>query len=836
MKFLKLAWRNIFRNYRRSLITSFTIIVGVSALIFIWGYVDGINEQMIENSTRYLSGHLQIHQKGYHEERALYLALEYTDDIRTMLLKEPHLESIAPRLEDKALISRGDKSMGIIVVGIDPEEEAKITTLSLTVKKGKYLASGDKDAILLGDKTAKILNASINDEVVLITQASDGSIGAGRYRVKGVFDTGIDMIDGAYVFLPINTAQELYVLPGRVTALAARLDSRQASSEVSARLGVQLGPSYEVLGWKELLPSVVASAELHEVVAYIILIVVFLVVGVGITNTILMAVMERTREFGVMMALGTKRGQIILIVLYEAMLLGLFGLLLGNIIGVTILLYFAKEGIDLGQYVRAMETMPGLSGLVYPLLRIDRLLVISGLVFIVGLAASFYPAWRASRLRPVEAIRGIERTMRISRPYRSKKEAVWHTRHVFLKISVRAIARNPRRSILAVSAMTLGLGSFLFLYAFADGFFEQMIETSTGYITGHLQIQHKRFQEEISPEFSISEPGGLLARIRLDPRVLAAALRVEAKAMVSSPVKSEGIHLFGIDPVEEQKITILHRAIKKGRYLMPGNDREILLGRKLVERLGIELGEKVVVLVQASDGTLGSAAFIVGGIFETENQLFDGSIGFTTLKAGQALLSLGGQASSIVVKLREREEVELAAASLKGMLSGSPYVLITWKGLLPEVVQMMELSRMNINVILMIVFVVVALGVMNTLLMSVMERTREFGVMMALGTRPSQILKLVLYESMFLGLIGMAAGYAMGAAFIYYLGSSGIDLSVYTERNVTIPGLTGVIYPRLIPAHVLIPSLILFLTSIAAAIYPALRAARLAPVSAIRHV
>src|SRR3990172_14745 len=319
---------------------------------------------------------------------------------------QPGVAAVAPRIEGEALASGPEKTRGVLVIGVDPAREGGITTLTRAVKAGNYLDAAEPNGILLGDRVAEILRVAVNDEVTLVTQAADGSIGAGRYRVRGIYDSGIDMIDSAYVFLTLPAAQSFYALEGRVTTLAVRLDELGAVPGVSAALAGQLGATFEVLGWQKLLPRLADNVAFHELFTYIILFVVFVVVTLGIANTILMGVMERIREFGVMMALGTAPGQIARVVLYEAALLGLAGVVAGNGIGLGIVAWFGRRGLDLAQYAQAVQMMPGLTGIVYPSARADHLLLLSVLLLATTVAASLYPAWKAAGFTPVEGIRG----------------------------------------------------------------------------------------------------------------------------------------------------------------------------------------------------------------------------------------------------------------------------------------------------------------------------------------------------------------------------------------------------------------------------------------------
>jgi putative ABC transport system permease protein len=342
---------------------------------------------MIDNSTRLLSGHLQVHRSGYHDEQTLDLLLPDPGPAADALKRSPEVQAVSTRLEGGALASVGEKSRAVLVIGVDPKAERAVTTLAETVALGEFLDASDPSSVVLGARIAEALGAAVGGEVVLVTQAADGSVGAGRYRVKGIFRTRMDMLDGAYVLLSLPAAQELFATGDGVTSLVARLRDRGQVDALQARQQASLGSRYEVLGWANLLPAVVQSVAFHEVMGYILLLVLFTVVAVGITNTVLMAVLERTREFGVMMALGTARAQITRLVFYEALLLGLIGLAAGAIVGGAIVFYYARTGMDFGRYVQAMQTMQGLTSVIYPLPRLDRALLVSLLVLVIGVVA-----------------------------------------------------------------------------------------------------------------------------------------------------------------------------------------------------------------------------------------------------------------------------------------------------------------------------------------------------------------------------------------------------------------------------------------------------------------
>ena len=391
--------------------------------------------------------------------------------------------------------------------------------------------------------------------------------------------------------------------------------------------------------------------------------------------------------------------------------------------------------------------------------------------------------------------------------------------------------------MITASATAFGLAAYLFLYAFADGFFEQMIQNSTQQLSGHVQVMAKGHDVDLSPDLRIADNRTLQQRLQEHPEVEAAAPRVLLRAMVANPGKSLPVELVGIAPEQERAVTELSGYMEQGTYVQSG-ETGIVIGQKLAEELGARLGDKLVITVQQAGGDLASSAQAIRGIYRTGSDLFDTEYVFTDINAARRLGGLlKGEVSRIVLRLSDRAK----SAGLARILNQSPLltndglVAQGWESLLPVVVQMVEMSQVDFYLILSVVFVVVAIGVMNTMVMSVMERTPELGVMLALGTRGSQLQLTILFEAFFLAILGMLVGTVVGGLLVVWLGTTGIDLSSISGALEAIPGITDRIYPVLIFDHVWLPSLLLFLCSVLVALYPAWRASRLDPVEAIRH-
>jgi putative ABC transport system permease protein len=828
-----LGVRNVLRNRRRSVITVLSIAVGLAALTFLWGFIDGMNRQMINNTTRYFAADAQVHLKGYHDDPSLDRAIEAGARVLETVRADPSVAAATVRLETTVLASRADRSRGILAFGVDPAQEARVTDLFKAVVDGRGFSGADDNGVLIGEGMAEALALRAGDDLVLVGQAYDGSVASARVPVRGVFRTKIDDLDGYVAVMPMAAMRDFLAAPEAVTAVALRLRDRGALHAAVESLSTRVGAGHEVVGWPVLLPMVAVSIRFHEVMGFVVLSIFFVMVAAGVANPVLMAVLERTREFGIMLALGTSQSMLFRLVVAEAALLGAAGLLLGNAVGLGATAAFGRTGIDLGAFEAGLRTMPGLADVIYPVVRADRSVVISVLVFLIALAMALYPAFRAATLEPVAAIRGIgEKSTGGAR--RGPRGATRLSLPVFALIAARNLLRNRKRSAITVFGAAFAIVAYVFLYGFFDGFVEQLVDNSTRYVTGHLQIEREGLRRDLAPELAFDATAALAA-VRSQPGIAAAAPRVQAQALVSSATKSVGVLFYGVDPSLERGITILHRTLVEGSALETGADRDVVIGRRLAEKLGIRLGEKLVVMAPGVAGELGTAAFRVRGIFATESSSFDAAMVFVTLPAAQRMLGLGQRVSSINLRLTDRAGVDGVAARLTPLLGTDGLVASPWPRLLPRVADMMGLVSAIRTVIVAVFFLVVALAVMNTVFMAVAERTREFGVMMALGTPPDAIVRMVVYETVALMLGASAIGYAVGAAIVSLFGNVGLDLSGFYRDYSAIPGLTGIVYPRLVAANLAGPGVGLFLASVAVSLYPAVRAARLDPTAAIRH-
>lgn len=403
-----------------------------------------------------------------------------------------------------------------------------------------------------------------------------------------------------------------------------------------------------------------------------------------------------------------------------------------------------------------------------------------------------------------------------------------------IRLAWRNVWRNRRRSLINVASMGFGLAAIMFGQSLLRSLQVQLIEKSTGSITGHLQIQAKDVDVLKMPDRFILDPRPVLAALDKDPRVLVHGGRIHLTGLVSAPATSVGALICAVDPEKERLITDIHDYMVSGEYLGRA-PRGLILGGALAKRLDLRLGEKAVLMAQAADGSMGAEAFRLVGLFRTGSESFDNQIVYVPLPAFQELLGRPEQVNNHVVKLKDIERADEVQRELAGRLKDLPLRVLSWKQIDHEILGVKAFQDGILFIVLIVVFIIVALGILNTQLMSLFERVREFGVLMAIGARPGWVMRLLLAESALLGAVGTLFGSCVGAALIAHFGRAGLRLPVGEALSYFLP-FPSVIFMRPSWAAHAFACAAVFVTTILAAVPPALRAGGLKPAEALRHV
>ena len=406
---LKLAWRNIWRNPRRSVLTMAAIAFATLLLVFMLSWQFGSYATMINASVKIHTGHLQVQADGYRDDRDIRKVVADPDAVGRILGGTPPVSAYTFRAEAFSLVSSKDRTYGVLVTGIDPEKEAVVSTLADTVREGEYLSAADTDRALIGTLLAENLQVAPGDELVLLGQGRDGSIAATVLVVKGVFSSGQDEFDRSVVHMPLDFFQETYSMRGAVHAAVAVCKDLEAvpeaKREISRKLAEQgRGRPLAVLGWKELVPGLLQAIKMDLIIGFIFYLILIVVVAFSILNTFLMAIFERKREFGVMMALGTTPARLTRVLVYESTAMTMLGCAAGILAGAILTAYFQANGIVVpGAEEIAREF--GLPERIYPRLSLLSVSIGAGIVLLITLVTAAYPALRVRRLKPLDALR-----------------------------------------------------------------------------------------------------------------------------------------------------------------------------------------------------------------------------------------------------------------------------------------------------------------------------------------------------------------------------------------------------------------------------------------------
>lgn len=367
--------------------------------------------------------------------------------------------------------------------------------------------------------------------------------------------------------------------------------------------------------------------------------------------------------------------------------------------------------------------------------------------------------------------------------------------------------------------------------AFSIGWGEQMIQSAFETRISHIHICKKGFYA--SKEISKTIPSGaeILEEVRQMPEVEAAVGRVKVMAMATSPVNAAGVMIHGIVPEDEQQVTRIHEMLTQGDYFNTDRRNRVIVGEKLAEKLEIKLGSKIVLTAQRLDGDITAGAFRVVGIYKTPSSVFDGGAVFVHKRDMDRILGLDGQIHEIAVIARDFKSIPDLARDLRNEHPGLE--VITWSDLAPDLGYLRGAMQQMLYIFVAVILLALVFGIVNTMLMSVLERVRELGVLMAVGMKRGKIFLMVVLETVVLAIVGGVVGMAIGSASVAFLGRVGIDLSMASEALARF-GTSEVVYPQMPVGEYPRLALLVIVVAVLSAIYPAIKAVKVNPVTAIR--
>ncbi len=352
---IKIAWRNLWRNKRRTLITTASVFFAVLLALVMRSMQLGTYENMVKNAVSFYTGYIQVHKTGYWEDKSINETFEFTQAVEDEIKSEPGITSVTPRLESFALASSGNYTKGSAIIGTDPEKEARFTQLNKFVVRGEYLKPGGQ-GLLVGSKLAEYLKVDVGDSLVLFGQGYHGITAAGEYPIRGILNFPNPEMNKQSIYMSLQESQYYYAAPNMLTSLAIMIKDPDKLQIKVIDLKKKLGKKYEVMDWKEMMPELQQEIQADNAGGIFMLGILYVIIFFGILGTVMMMSMERKKEFGVMIAVGMRKGKLILMLLFETLIIGLLGVLSGIIAGFPINLYFHFNPIRLaGQAAEAME-------------------------------------------------------------------------------------------------------------------------------------------------------------------------------------------------------------------------------------------------------------------------------------------------------------------------------------------------------------------------------------------------------------------------------------------------------------------------------------------------
>lgn len=408
-----LSLRSVGRNARRSILTATAMALGLALLIFFRAIGDGVHEQWIDSAVRLGDGHVAIQAPEYLETGRLEHRLDSTrveEAVRALEDPDfaPRVRRWAPHLSVTGLASSATSALPVRIEGVDPAREASFSTLPAQLRDGRYLEPDDRLRAFVGVELARRLDLEVGDRFVLTAQAASGEVEGQMMRVVGTFHTGIQEMDEGLIHVPLRTARQWLAVPGALTSVAVLLDNSRETDGAVARLAATLDgeDGVRVLGWRQSSPEMDAAVRIDDYGAYVFNVVLFAIITLAILNAVMMSVLGRKREFGILQALGLTAPETGLVVLGEGLFLTAASGLVGMVLGFAFTWGLFRNGLNLGALMEGMTVSGGImSPIVVPHFRLQQVVISVASILVIGTLASFYPALRGAKLDVAEAMK-----------------------------------------------------------------------------------------------------------------------------------------------------------------------------------------------------------------------------------------------------------------------------------------------------------------------------------------------------------------------------------------------------------------------------------------------
>lgn len=408
MVLIKIAWRSIWRSKVRSSVVILAIAFGLLGGLFSSAWMNGMANQRVQDTFDFETGHIQIHHPDYPENEDIKYTISRADEKLTELISFEEVKAVTKRIKVVGMAATANKNMGVSITGIDPVAESSVFSLyqKVNTTTGGFFDQDKRNQIVISKALATELKAKVKSKIVLTFQDYNGEITGAAFKVVGIYKTDNTPWDKLHVFVRNSDLGRVLEMPSEEAhEIVIRIENFEEASRIKEDLA-KVFPDLLVEDWAELSPYVRLMSGYMDTMMALFMVIILGALGFGIVNTMLMVVLERTKELGMLMAIGMTRKRVFLMILFETVFLALVGAIVGEIMSILVIQYFGKTGIDLSNYAEGMEAV-GYSAMTYPMLEPYRYLQITILVVITALVASIYPALKALKLEPAEAIRTV---------------------------------------------------------------------------------------------------------------------------------------------------------------------------------------------------------------------------------------------------------------------------------------------------------------------------------------------------------------------------------------------------------------------------------------------
>jgi len=403
--YLRLAWRNIWRHRRRTIIIVVAMGLGLAFMMFYDGLMDGFNQAIYGNAIRVLGGNIQIHAAGYREKVDTNPLLPLANDAAVVkaVLSDPTVISAARRITTGGLATNHEGAFPMSIIGIEPEVEAHVSLIAAHISAGRYLTANDTDSALIGKGLADVMQLKVGDRFTLVGSDIHKQNRQRSMNVIGIYDIGVPTNEKNTLYISLGEAQSLYGLPNQSTEVDVTLKKLGQENAVVAALTPAL-PGYEVESWEKNYPELTDAVNQKGAIMNVFSVIITVIAGIGILNLLLMAIYERTREIGLLGAMGLKPREIALLFILEGTMIGLVGVAAGIVLGLILNGSFGIVGMDYSQFSSVTEYMALISGRVYPTLGLGNLFGRALTIVVISTLAAWFPASEAARREPAEAL------------------------------------------------------------------------------------------------------------------------------------------------------------------------------------------------------------------------------------------------------------------------------------------------------------------------------------------------------------------------------------------------------------------------------------------------